>query len=317
MRPGTIIAALVTLQVAACAPAAVPGPMGDTRSERMSWVRLHAPEDARWMLLTFSDTSAIYLSRGINRERAPSIAFNVKYENYEPATADGHPFRSSVARFQGDCVAMRHRIVDVLAYADLNLKGERFVAANPLPAWSEPQIGSDGYRFLAMACLLSRPQSHPTDDPRIVGLDAPIYSADQVAARVWVDQNRLAQPPWTFLGADTRSASFLSDTDFAFTDYPRIRYWTKRDFFPTSTDTGSAVAYVEAECDQNRHRVISGGVYGALNLTGALVAQTGPSAWITNDATHAGPLHRVAACGVAQELKRRFPNGGLPPGDPF
>jgi hypothetical protein len=168
-----------------------------------------------------------------------------------------------------------------------------------------------------MACLLSQPLSHPTDDQRLIVLEAPVYSADQVAGHVWVDHNRLASPPWTYLGADTRSAAFLSDADFAFADYPRIRYWTKREFFPTWGETGSAAAYVEAECDQNRHRVISGGVYGALNLAGPVVTKTGPSAWITNDAAHAGPLHRVAACGVAQELKRRYPRGILPPGDPF
>lgn len=310
---GLATACAVALGAASCAdePAAVDA----KRDGPEAWAARYAPQDARWMRIAWSDNGPIFLDRGIDRRRYPSLRYRIKYENFEPTRVAGHVFQSTAAWFEVDCKALRHRITRLMAYERLGLQGASFEAANPLPDWSEPQIGSDGYRFSAMACILAEPAAYDLSGAPVTRWETPVRTPDDVAAATWVRRNRPADPSWTYVGADPLAAHFLSDEDFDFGRYPAIRFTARTEFFQPTAFGDNAVSSerlrVEAACDRKMHRTLTAKRYAQPDLAGPASIDEFSSSWSNNGVRS---TYATAACEMAAKLKNIFKSRAPPSG---
>jgi hypothetical protein len=270
-----------------------------------AWAERYAPASDAWRQVTLSDASALYLDTGIAKASYPLIGYRMKYENFAPAEADGHPFRSTAVTYQADCSRMLHRTTRVTAFARLGLKGASFEAANPTPDWETPQMGSDSYRLTALACTLAQPAHYDLDDPRLIHFEAQAISTDEIAAGVWVAQNGLANKGWSLIGTGDQSVEFISDRAFDFDAYPLVRYDAKTEFFePVSVGplpVRSERRRVEVDCDRHRVRELSITFHEDQNLAGLQVSL--PATTWTAPMRQAMPLSPTIACVFAYDLK--------------
>lgn len=312
---GAGLAAVLAVGLGAAACAEAPAAVNAKRDGPEAWAARYAPPDARWMRVAWSDEGPIFLDRSIDRRRYPRLRYRIKYENFEPTRVAGHVFQSTAAWFEVDCAALSHRIIGLRAYADLGLNGDSFEAANPLPDWSEPQIGSDGYRFSAMACALAAPATYDLSGDPVVRWETPVRTPDDVAAATWVRRSGPVGADWTYVGADPLAAHFLSDRDFEFGRYPSIRFTARTEFFQPNLFGEAAVSSerlrIEAACDRKMHRTLTAERYGEPDLAGAASTDEFASSWSNNGVRS---TYASAACTLAARLREIYGNRAPPSG---